>query len=143
MTPHRSREDLAVEIWVALETANSDGMSMAELSTHTGFTRNQVKTGLNEINHVKQLANEQPIAVNVRAGWKYVLPEYYQDDLLPWTRNRMKDLFTRLEAEQARIDAAAKKWPEVVSRSIPRLVKRLLEDLSEVKELIDVEAEGS
>lgn len=137
--PYRSREDCAIEVWVALETAQNGGLSLVDLIATTGMTRSQVKAGLREINHVKQLASEQPIMVDP-STWCYVLPEYY-DELLPWTVNRVRDLLTRLMAEQSRIDAAALRWPDTVSRTIPRLVKRLIEDLSEVLTL--AEAEGS
>jgi hypothetical protein len=135
-TPHRDREDCAIDVWVALETANSDGLSMTDLMTVTGMTHGQVKAGLKEINHVKQLANEQPIMVNPSAGWKYILPEYFPD-LLPWTVNRLRDLLTRLQAERARILAAKAKWPEVVGRDIPKQVDRLTEDLTDMLALID------
>jgi hypothetical protein len=140
VTVHRSKEDLAIEVWVALETAQDGGLSLIELTQETGFTKNQVKAGLKEINHVKQLASEQPVMVDT-TGWRYVLPEYY-DKMLPWTIRRVRDLLTRLRAEETRIEAAALKWPTNPSaRSVPRLVKRLVEDLTEV--LAQVGGEGS
>jgi len=131
---YRHREDCAIEVWVALETVQDGGLSLVELVRRTGLTENQVKAGLREINHVKQLAKEQPIMVNPD-GWRYVLPEYYPD-LLPWTVNRIRDLLTRLQAERVRMLAAKAKWPDNVGRDIPKLVDRLIEDMTEVFELV-------
>lgn len=134
---YRHREDCAIEVWIALETVQDGGLSLVELAKKTGLTVNQVKAGLREINHVKQLANEQPIMVNPD-GWRYVLPEYYPD-LLPWTINRIHDLLTRLEAERVRILAAKAKWPESVGRDIPKLIDRLMEDMTDALELVESE----
>jgi hypothetical protein len=130
--PYQSKEDSAIAVWVALETARDVGRSMAELIKDTGLTRYQVQTGLGEINRVKQLSKEQPIMVDT-SGWRYVLPEFY-DDLLPWTVNRLKDTLTRLHTERVRFQAAAAKWPDDVGRLIPRQIDRLIEDLSDVME---------
>jgi hypothetical protein len=132
---YRHREDCAIEVWIALESVQDGGLSLVELTKTTGLTQNQVKAGLREINHVKQLANEQPIMVNPD-GWRYVLPEYYPD-LLPWTINRIRDLLTRLQAERVRIMAAKAKWPAEVGRDIPKLVDRLTEDMTDALALVE------
>jgi hypothetical protein len=121
-----------VAVWVCLEGARSDGRSMVELMRDTGLTRSQVENGLQEINRVKQLANQQPVMVKTE-GWRYVLPEFY-DDLLPWTVNRLRDALSRLTTERVRFAAAAAKWPEDVGRLIPRQIDRLIEDLSDLME---------
>lgn len=138
MTTHKSKDDCATDVWVALELAQGKGKSLLELMAITGMTRNQVKAGLKEINHIRQLDKQQPIMVSPRDDWRYILPEYYRD-LLPWTLNRVKDLLTRLRAEQTRIDAAALRWPDTVRPTIPRLIKRLVEDLEEVVVLVNGE----
>lgn len=129
---YQSREDSAIAVWVRLETAQGDGRSMAELVADTGLTRAQVENGLQEINRVKQLANQQPVMIKTE-GWRYVLPEFY-DDLLPWTINRLRDALTRLTTERVRFAAAAAKWPEEVGRLIPRQIDRLIEDLTDLME---------
>jgi len=135
-----SSEDCATEVWVALEQAGEDGLTLPELMEETNLSHSQVKAGLREINHVKQLANEQPIIVDPSGGYTYILPEFFAD-LLPWTINRANDLRTRLQAEQQRIEAAAAKWPTEVGRVIPRMIARLVEDLGELLALVGEKAE--
>jgi hypothetical protein len=130
--PRQSKEKSAIAVWMALEEARDHGLSLLELIDTTGLTRSQVSTGLEEINRVRQLDRQQPIMVNTD-GWRYVLPEFYEE-LLPWTRNRLMDALTRLKTERVRFEAAVGKWPSEVGRLIPRQIDRLIEDLTDVME---------
>ena len=128
--PYQSKEESAVEVWVALEEAGDQGLTLIELQEHTGLTRSQVKAGIAEVNHIKQLSEEQPIMVRTK-DWCYVLPETYQE-LLPWTINRLGDMMTRLQTERTRLGAAKGRWPKTIPRHIGTLVDRLIEDLGEL-----------
>jgi hypothetical protein len=131
-TPYKSKEDNAIAVWLVLEQAQGQGRSLPELVEATGLTHYQVQNGIREINRVLQATKERPIMVKTE-GWRYVLPEFY-DEMLPWTVTRLRDILTRLRTEQKRFEAALAKWPNDVSRLIPRQIERLIEDLSDVME---------
>lgn len=131
-TAYKRADDFAIEVWVALEEAGVEGLTLVELQKRTGLSRAQVKAGIAQVNHVLQLAKEQPIMV-VTHGWRYVLPELYKD-LLPWVYNRLGDMLTRMQTERTRLLSADGKWPQVIPRNVTKAIDRLIEDLSELKE---------
>lgn len=126
-------EDSAIEVEFALNQAGSVGLTIYDLVSVTGLSYAQVRRGIRHYNHVRQINQQQPIAV-VIAGqneYRYILPDYYIE-MTGWSTNRMRDLIRRLRTERGRLIAAKGKWPKNVARTMEKDFDRLIQDAEDV-----------
>lgn len=130
----RDVDDVAIEVWHELEAVSYDGLSLPELNQRLPhFSLNQLRAGVERINHVLQQTRSQPLIGQAIRGRSYVYKFPREvGEYQTFAVRRMREVLTRAGTEVARAEAAILCWPEDVAPYIPKQLRRIAEDIEEI-----------
>lgn len=127
-------DDLALIVWAQLAEAGDDGLAKWEIRKRVPhLSKYQIERGLDRINHVLQEVSERPIIHfrERRRGEVYRLPDF-APDYKTFALRRLRELVTRAHTELVRAQAATLKWPDSLAVYLPKMMRRVIEDIEDM-----------
>lgn len=126
-------DDVAIELWGAL-IKSPDGLAIWEMQKlHPHLTKSQIRVGINRINQVMQLTREQPLICEPTRGRSVVYRfPLHAPDYRAFALRRLRELLTRAHTELTRAESAVLRWPDDLAPYLPKMLRRVGEDLADV-----------